>query len=57
MNRYNDDGLGAERITMPENDETKNAVEQAWEVRKEELRREREELLLTRVRMMDSGDQ
>ena len=40
---------------MPENDETKNAVEQAWEVRKEELRREREEL--TRVRMMDSGDQ
>jgi len=52
---YKDDGLGAERIEMPDNDEIKNAVEQAWEVRKEELRRERKEL--TRVRMMDSGDQ
>lgn len=52
---YNDDGLGAQRVTMPDNDEIRMAVEQAWEVRKEEMRREREEL--TRIRMMDSGDQ
>ncbi len=51
---YADDGQGAILVDLPEDEEIRNAVHSAWEMKQEEERRELE--ALTKWRMMDSKD-
>ncbi len=41
---YGDNGFGAEEVKLPENEEVREAVEQAWLIRKEEKKKAMEEL-------------
>jgi len=41
---YGDNGLGAEKVELPDNDDIRSAIEQAWLMRKEERRREMQAL-------------
>ena len=46
---YGDNGLGAESVELPDNQEIRDAVEKAWLMRKEEKRKEMEALKIQRM--------
>ena len=50
---YSENGVGAERVQLPDNDEIRNVVHQAWLKRKEEKERE---ILAIREQRMNAGD-
>lgn len=50
---YGDNGLGAELVTLPDNDEIKEVVHQAWLMRKEE---QRKEMQLLKEQRMNAGN-
>ena len=50
---YGDNGLGAERVKLPDNPEIIDAIEKAWRIRKEEKRKELEAL---REQRMNAGN-
>ncbi len=46
---YGDNGLGAERVELPDNQDVRDTVEKAWLIRKEEKRKEMEALKEQRI--------
>jgi len=54
---YKDNGIGAERVQLPDNEEIRMAVEKAWFIRKEERRKEFETLTEQRMNVGNKKQQ